>query len=348
MSTALPPLMTAIQLLGHGGPDQLVLNPAVPTPQPGPGEVTIRVHAAGINNTDINTRIGWYAGADPDKGDWTGAGLAFPRIQGADVCGRIVATGADVDAGRIGARVIVQSCLVSLGTPELTPWLGSERDGGFAQFVAAPAADTHAVDSELSDAELAAIPCAYGTAETLLTRAQVGPGARVLITGASGNVGLAAIQLARLRGAEVIAVAAPAKFAALRALGAGQCLARGAPLDLAPRSLDAVIDVVGGPDWAVLPGLMRPGGRIAVSGAIAGAVVALDLRQLYLGDLTLIGSTRQSAAGFKALLDYLARGVLRPQVAAQYPLAEIAAAQAAFESKAQIGKIVLIPPPLGA
>ena len=143
---SVPQLMAAVQLIGHGGYDKLVYTESAPVPIAGPGEVLVKVLAAGLNNTDINTRIGWYSSKatastdettnsdlSPADGDWTGAGLTFPRIQGADVCGKIVALGPRVAEGRLGQRVIVQSCLLSLRRGDFIPWLGSERDGSFAQ-----------------------------------------------------------------------------------------------------------------------------------------------------------------------------------------------------------------------
>ncbi len=355
----LPATMAAVLLTGHGGPDKLVWRDDVPVPRPGPGEVLIEVRAAGVNNTDINTRIGWYSpavagataetgpGADNERadGDWTGTGMRFPRIQGADVCGIVAEVGRGVSPARIGERVIVQACLVSLRHGEITPWLGSERDGAFAGFVTAPAADTHAVGGPLSDAELAALPCAYGTAQNLLSRAGVAAGDHVLITGASGNVGVAAVQLAARRGAEVTAIAARDKHESMMALGARRCLARGdhLPTALGERSVDAVIDVVGGPQWPQLLAVLRTGGICAVSGAIAGPLVTLDLRTLYLKDLTLMGCTRQDARSFAALVDLARAGAIRPPVARILPLAAMAEAQALFEAKTVIGKIVLVP-----
>jgi NADPH:quinone reductase-like Zn-dependent oxidoreductase len=360
MAHAIPTHMAAVQLTGHGGFETLHYREDVPVPTPSAGEVLIRVHAAGINNTDINTRIGWYAAdqtmgtneavastaAAPAKGDWSGSGMAFPRIQGADVCGTIVAVGEGVAPSRLDERVIVQGCLRSLTRDGITPWLGSERDGAFAQFVAAPAADTYAVRCDLSDEQLAAVPCGYGTAENLLTRARVAAGERVLITGASGNVGIAAMQLAKLRAAEAIAVAASEKFEAMRALGAEICLKREqSPLDaLGPNSVDVAIDVVGGPSWPELLQVLKPKGRYATSGAIAGPIVPLDLRLLYAKDLTFYGCTAQEPEVMPNLVRHLERGALVPLVSNSFALKDIVAAQKEFLSKRQLGKIVLIPP----
>ena len=195
----IPDTMHAVLLTGHGGVEQLAYRTDVPVPQPRPGELLIQIVAAGINNTDINTRIGWYSKAvseDTDTGaasgfdsvneddaSWSGTPLTFPRIQGADVCGTVVAVGNQVSARRIGERVIVRNMLRTY--VDFRPYecwtIGSECDGGFAQFAVAPASETHAVDCNWADAELASIPCAYSTAENMLHRAGV-EGERVLVT----------------------------------------------------------------------------------------------------------------------------------------------------------------------
>ncbi len=352
-----PEKMAAVLLTGHGGVEKLEYRTDVPTPSPDADEVLIKVLATGVNNTDINTRIGWYsgeaggstaefaqAGKAVEAGGWSGE-LAFPRIQGADVCGQIVALGKNVPGGRLGQTVVVQSCLVSQRSGDFVPWLGSERDGGFAQYVCAPDADTHAVGGPLSHAKLAALPCGYGTAANLLVRAKVSNGDRVLVTGASGNVGLAAIQLARAWGAQVVAVASAQKHLVLRELGAGECFDRDTylPAALGRDSMDVVIDVVGGPQWPQLLEVLKPGGRYAVSGAIAGPMVPLDLRKLYLKDLTLLGCTTQSRESFVKMLTLATEGRLHPPVAETLPLHEIARAQELFLSKRQVGKIVLLP-----
>ncbi|WP_333814994.1 alcohol dehydrogenase family protein [Tabrizicola sp.] len=352
--------MTAVLLTGHGDTDRLVLRHDVPVPAPRAGEVLIRVAASAVNNTDINMRIGWYSkkigvetsaagGIEPDAEDasWSGVPLHFPRIQGADVCGHVVAVGAGVDPGRIGERVLVRNMLRSY--VDFRPYecwtFGSEIDGGFAQFTVAPSREVYAVNCDWSDAELASIPCAWSTAENMLHRAGVGA-ERVLVTGASGGVGSAAVQLARRRGATVIALAGAAKADEVRALGADQVIDRGADLvrTLGRNSIDVVIDMVGGPGFPQLLDVLRPGGRYAAAGAIAGPICSLDLRTVYLKDLTLYGCTFQEDAVFANLIRYIEAGEIRPVVARTYPLAEIARAQADFLTKAHTGKLVLIPP----
>jgi NADPH:quinone reductase-like Zn-dependent oxidoreductase len=169
-----------------------------------------------------------------------------------------------------------------------------------------------------------------------------GPG-DVLIRVGAGGVGSAAVQLARLRGAEVIAVTRPAKADALRALGAVRTLSRDdAPAAvLGAGSVDVVVDLVGDDGFPALLDVLRPGGRYATSGAIAGPLVTLDLRTLYLKDLTLLGCTALDAGVFPAVVGYIADGRLRPLVAATFPLRQIALAQTTFLEKRHVGKLVL-------
>jgi NADPH:quinone reductase-like Zn-dependent oxidoreductase len=227
--------------------------------------------------------------------------------------------------------------------------LGSDCDGGFAQFTVAPSRESHAVHSDLSDEELAAVPCAYSTAENMLHRAVVGS-ERVLVTGASGGVGLAAVQLAKRRGATVTAVCSRAKAADVLAQGADQTVDRGTDLvgALGAASVDAVVDLVGGSGCSQLLDLLRAGGRYAISGAIAGPMAEIDLRTLYLKDLSILGCTFQEDVVFDNLVGYVERGEVRPLVFRTYPLEEIVQAQRDFLDKQHIGKLVLVPPPVKA
>jgi NADPH:quinone reductase-like Zn-dependent oxidoreductase len=355
-----PSTMSAVLLTGHGDFDCLQLRDDVAVPEPAAGEVLVKVAAAGVNNTDINTRIGWYA---PDLArqttddnqsivlttartdvSWAGDVPTFPRIQGADACGRIVAVGRGVDADRIGQRVIVEPVFRDPSDSRAQPtYFGSEVDGAFAEYAIAPSQHAMSVNCEWTDVELASIPCSYSAAENMLNRSNLADGETVLVTGASGGVGSAVVQLAKRRGARVIALAAHAKRDELIALGADLVLPRDTDVvsTVGRKSVDAVIDVVGGAAWSQLIAALRPGGRYATSGAIAGPWVELDLRVLYLNDLTLYGCTILDPHVFGDLVGYIERGEIRPLVAATFPLRDIVAAQRLFLSKQHVGKIVL-------
>jgi len=358
----LPKTMKAMVTTGHGGLDMLTFHTDWPRPDAGPGQVLIQVGACGLNNTDINTRIGWYSKAvtgatttdaaqtaDGDDPSWGGKPITFPRVQGADVCGRIVAVGAGVDPARIGERVIGDCWLrdpADLNDKRRTGYFGSECDGGFAEYTVMPARNALAISSDLSDAELATFSCSYSTAEGMLTRAAVTSADTVLVPGASGGVGGALVQLAKRRGARVIALASEAKHADVTALGADLVLPR-APANLraalSGEDITVLADVVGGPAFADLLDLLERGGRYTCSGAIAGPMVSLDLRTLYLRDLTFTGSTVIDLSVMPALVRYIEAGAIQPVLAATYPLDQLAQAQEAFAAKRHTGNIVVIP-----
>ncbi|USD67551.1 alcohol dehydrogenase family protein [Vibrio sp. SCSIO 43136] len=339
--------MTGVQLVGHGGPEMLEIRHDLAIPTPAKGDVLIKVHAAGVNNTDINTRIGWYSKGDNEADDasWGGTALPLPLIQGADVCGTVVAVGEGVDPRRIGERVIIEPCLhYADGQPLESAWyFGSECNGGFAQFTKVAAQHAFTVNTDLTDAELASFPCSYSTAENLLTRSKVSASDTVLISGASGGVGSAAIQLAKARGAKVIAITSESKFETILALGTDQVVSRHTNLieALGHNSIEVVIDLVGGENWDDFLQVLKPKGRYAVSGAIGGALVELDLRTLYLKDLNFFGCTVIEPEVFGNLVRHIEHGNIKPLVAQTYPLSEINQAQQAFQTKSHVGKIVL-------
>jgi NADPH:quinone reductase-like Zn-dependent oxidoreductase len=199
------------------------------------------------------------------------------------------------------------------------------------------------IKSELSDIEIASFPCSYSTAENLLTRAKVKAGERVLVTGASGGVGSAAVQLAKARGAYVMAVTSPAKSDAVRKLGADKTLSRETDLVEAVGSngIEVVVDIVAGEKWPQYLEVLRPGGRYAVAGAIAGPLVELDVRTLYLKDLSLFGCTVLLPNVFKNMINRIEQGAISPVVARAFALEEIRDAQTMFMAKQHVGKIVL-------
>ena len=232
---------------------------------------------------------------------WSGESLSLPRIQGADICGEIVAVGPGVPRKRIGERVLVDVWLRDERDPlnvEKAGCIGSERDGGFAELASVPETCAHPIRSEMSAEELASFPCAYTTAENLVSRPAVGPGDWVLISGASGGVGSAAIQLCKRRGASVVAMAGESKHEALRALGADSCLPRrvddlrSSLAGICPDGrVNVVLDAVCGPQFGQLVHALHRRGRYASCGAIAGPIVTFDARDLIYGDLEFYGAT---------------------------------------------------------
>jgi NADPH:quinone reductase-like Zn-dependent oxidoreductase len=350
--------MWAVVTRGNGGFEKLEYC-QVRKPVAEAGEVLLKVLAAGINNTEINTRLGWYSssiqsstegllerdnfkGAD---GGWNEA-TPFPLIQGTDCCGEVVAVGPDVSPDRVGERVIVRACMRPFGfdSPE-NIWMASDFDGAFAEYVALPASEVFTIQTDWTDAELATIPCAYGTAENMLEQAGATGADTVLVTGASGGVGSAALQLAKRRGATVIAVVSAAKRDALMELGADQVVDRREDLLklLGPNSVSLIVDNVMGDDLAQRIKLLQRGGRLVTSGAIAGPLVNLDIRDLYLNDLKLIGTTGWCEPVFPNLIQYIESGEIRPLLAKTFRLEEIVQAQTEFLEKKHIGNIVLMP-----
>ncbi|MEM7509262.1 MAG: alcohol dehydrogenase family protein [Pseudomonadota bacterium] len=358
--------MKAMVLTGHGGLDKLVWHEDWPKPVPGPNQVLIEVGACGLNNTDVNTRSGWYSKAvsegttggaytevNEDDPTWGGAPITFPRIQGADVCGKVVGLGDGANPDLLGKRVITDNWIRDWGDPlnmDAARYYGSEADGGYAEYTVIDYRNVGVVDSDLSDAELATFSCSYTTAEGMLSRAQVKEGDAVLVTGASGGVGSALIQLAKRRGAVVVGMASEAKHADLKALNPDALLPR-APEDLKAalkaaigrETVNVVADIVGGPAFGGLIDTLARGGVYTCSGAIAGPMVELDLRTFYLNDLTFTGSTVVPPHIFADLVGYIERGEVKPLLAATYPLREFHAAQTAFIEKAHIGNIAVVP-----
>lgn len=341
----IPNNMNAFVLTGHGGIDRLEYHTDWPVPQPGHDDVLIKVHACGLNNTDVNTRLAWYSktdgGANADA-SWGGAPISFPRIQGADVCGSVVAIGENAPKALLGKRVLIDTWLRDWTDPEnknKAGYYGSECDGGFAEYTLAHHKNVHPVNSKLSHAQLATFATSWMTAEGMLNRAEVKNGDYVLITGASAGVGSALITLANLRGAVTVAMTSAAKIEQITALDPAKIIDRN--FNLANIEVDVVCDVVAGDMFPSLIGALRRGGRYVTSGAIAGAEVPLDVRTLYLNDLSLLGSTVVPARTFDTIVKYIESEKIRPILAESYKLRDLHAAQRAFIEKSHIGNIVV-------
>ena len=347
--------MNAVVLTGYGGPEKLIYK-KVPKPVPHKGEVLIKVGACSVNNTDLNTRTGWYAASesfqsileDRKKNDldtstsWQQTGVQFPRIQGADIAGKVVEVGDGVEPKVLNQRVIVDPWIRSDKLAKYQ-YIGSECDGGFAEYTVIPTDNIYLVNSLLSDVELATFPCAYSTAENLLTKGRVSAEDTVLIMGASGGVGSAAIQLGKIRGAKIIAVVGANKGNFALELGADYVYYRGEQLasNLANHQITAALDVVGGDYFNIILKNLQVGGRYVSSGAIAGPIVSFDLRDLIYKDLEMIGATRLESEVFQRLVMYLEQGLLKPLVAKVFLLSQIKEAQKFFQSKNFFGKVVV-------
>ena len=353
-----PTAMKAVQLVGHGGLDQLVYREDVPVPEPAAGEVLIEVSACGMNNTDVWVREGAY-GTETDADEvstWRRgrSTLEFPRIQGTDTVGTIVAVGEGVDTSRIGQRVMVDFSIYNRpeGDDSLADidYIGHGRDGGYAEYTAVPTDNAHPIDSKLSDAELATFCCAYLTGEHMLDRVRLARGERILVTGASGGVGSGIIQLARARGAIPYAVTSRGKEQTLLDIGAEGVVLRDEG-DLVEQTewatggepIDVVADLVAGPMFNDLLRILRPEGRYTTSGAIGGPVVQLDLRTMYLKHLELHGSSQGTRTAFRRLKRYIEQGGIEPLLHGTYRLSDFHRAQQEFMDKSFIGNLVVVP-----
>ena len=365
----IPSTMAAMLLTGHGGTDKLVYRDDVPVPRPGPGGVLVKVTATAKNNTDRKAREGLYP--TKDQGDVTSFAmggsptLTFPRIQGADVAGRVVAVGDGVAPGRIGERGLLDFNLYADDRRDinLTPdYYGHGADGGFAEYVAVPSEQFHAVPNpELTDAELAAMGmCSYQTALHMLTAAKVTAGERVLVTGASGGVGTALIQLCRVIGAVPYALSVQDKADALLALGAEAVLDRSTMDGFEGRvrdvtggePIDAVMDLVGGEmtdrfiDTMIFDMNRRKSyPRLSIAGASGGNVSEIMWTRIYLYQVQVLGVSHGTREEAEMLVEWIRGGQLEPVLHAAFPLSELRAAEDYFVSRGKgfLGKIVIVP-----
>jgi len=356
--------MKAVVTMGNGGYEMLEYKD-VPMPVISNGEVLIKVLAAGVNNTEINTRIGWYSqkvtqgtntlsddeneigdAADEKDGGWN-AETPFPFIQGTDCAGLVVEAKDEADQHLVGKRVLIRACIRHEGfdSPD-NIWMASDFDGAFAQYVKITSSEVFPVECDWTDAELGTIPCAYGTSENMVQRSGVKAGDRVYVAGASGGVGSAVVQLAKRRGAYVIGAAeGEDKIERVRSYGADEVVdfGKNALEVLGEMSVDVIIDNVAGDNFVNNLKMLKRGGRYASSGAIAGPLVELDFRTMYLRDLTLIGCTGWDEPVFPSLIEAIENGDIKPALSKAFPLSDIVEAQEELQSRKHVGKLVLIP-----
>ncbi len=343
--------MKAIVLDEHGGPE--VLRAAeLPRPQAGPGEVVVEVYACALNRLDI-----WVRGGLP------GLRLSYPHILGSDIAGVVTEVGPGVDSSEVGREVVLNPglgcgrCSACLGGwDNLCPSyriLGENTNGGYAEALAVPAANLVDKPARLSMIEAAAFPLTFLTAwQMLVERARVTPGETVLIHAAGSGVGSAGLQIAKLHGARVIALASTdAKLDRARELGADACVrssdpdwprqVRALPLLNGQRGVDIVFEHVGQSTWAQSIKLCRRGGRLVTCGASSGWDAQTDLRQVFFRQIQILGSTMGSKAHMFRVAQLIQEGRLHPVVDRVFPLASAAEAHRYLDRREQFGKVVL-------
>ena len=342
--------MQAVQYREHGG-SEVIEYGEFPDPEPGPGEVLVGVKAAALNYLDVWTREGL-----------PGLDLELPHVPGCDAAGEVVEVGERVDRFEPGDRVAVAAGL-SCGECEFCRdgeesmcvdfrIIGEHTRGVHAELAAVPEANLVAVPPGVEWATAAAAPLVFQTAwRMLVTRAGVRPGETVLVLGASGGVGHAAVQIAAHAGAEVIATASTAaKLEALADLGAAYGIDYTAA-DLAEevraltdgRGVDVVVDHLGENTWAAALASLAKGGRLVTCGATTGPNPPAQLNRVFWNQLEVIGSTMATPGEVDDVLELVWDGALEPRVRASLPMSEAARGHGLLEDREGVGKVVLVP-----
>jgi NADPH:quinone reductase-like Zn-dependent oxidoreductase len=336
--------MKAVRFHSHGGPEVLRYEDA-PQPTAGAGDVIVRVRACALNHLDIWNRRGVVK-------------LKLPHISGADVAGEIADA---AESGLpVGHRVMLQPglscgrCAACLeGRDNDCPRydvLGSQSDGGYAEYVRVPAQNIIPLPDAIGFVEAAAFPLTFVTAwHMLVTRARIRPGEDVLVLGAGSGVGQAAIQIAWLHGARVFATAGnDDKLARAKAIGAHGVVnhhSQDVPAEIRRftnnRGVDIVIEHVGQATWERSLKCLARGGRLVTCGATTGYDAKIDLRFLFARQYSLMGSYMGSKGELLRAAQFFFGGQLRPVVDRTFPLEDAAAAQRYLEEGKQFGKVVL-------
>ncbi len=333
----------------NGGPEVVRIE-EIPRPAPGPGEVLVRVRAAGLNHLDL-----WVRRGIPIE-------TTMPHVGGSDVAGTVEELGGGVDRVGVGERVVVNPSLscgrcesCAAGEVPLCPEyriLGEHTDGGFTELVAVPAANVYRLPDHLSFEAAAALPVSYMTAwRAVVGRGRVRPGEDVLVLGASGGTASAAVQVAKLAGARVFAVTSGAEnVARVRELGADVVydrdqvdFSREVFRDTGRRGVDVVVENVGEATWKGSIRALARGGRLVCYGATTGPRGDIDLRVLFWKQVEIIGTTMASRPEFEAMLRAVFRGDLAPVIDSVMPLDRAREAHERLEAGGQFGKIVLVP-----
>jgi alcohol dehydrogenase len=335
--------MRAVLTTAHGGRETLELR-EVPNPRPGAGEALLSVAATSVNFHDIFSRRGM-----------PGVRITLPLIAGSDIAGTVVAAGPDADPSWLGKRVLVDPVLRESGRFGM---LGETLPGGRAEQVAVPQSMLIEIPPGVTFEQAASLPLAYGTAHRMLfARGRLRAGERILILGASGGVGVACVQLAKLEGAEVIACASSeSKLKRLREIGADHVVnyrdrpfldavkeLYGKPRITGSGGVDVAVNFTGGDTLVDTQKCVKVGGRIVSCGATAGFDLHLDARYWWTFEQTLIGSDGWMAEDLKILLELVASGRLDPVIDRVLPLEQAAEGERLLEDREVFGKVVLRP-----
>jgi NADPH:quinone reductase-like Zn-dependent oxidoreductase len=341
--------MLAVTIRAHGGPEQILIDDVPRPAAPGARDVVVALRAAALNHLDLFVLRG-LPGVPP----------AFPHVLGADGAGVVEAVGAEVRSVEPGDRVVLNpgiSCYeceyCRAGEHSLCAsfrLLGEHLDGTFAEAVRVPETNVVAIPGSVAWPDAAAFPLTFVTAwRMVVTRAAVRPGETVLVWGIGGGVALAALAIAKQRGARVVVTSSSdAKLERARSLGADVTLNHAA-VDVARevraltgrRGADVVIETVGEATWDASLRALAKGGRLVSCGATTGPSVGLDVRRLFWHQYAVLGSTMGNAAEFRAVVGLLADGTLRPVVDSVVPVREARAAFERMASGRQFGKLVL-------
>lgn len=334
----------------HGGPEVVTVR-EVETPEPGPGEVRIRVGASGMNHLDL----------------WVRRGLpietTMPHIGGSDVAGTVEAVGAGVEGWEGGERVVVNPSLwcgecewcLQGEEPLCVDYriLGEHTQGGFAEYVTVPARNLYRIPDDFELATAAAAPLVFLTAwRALVTRGRLREGDTVLITGASGGVATAAIRIAKHLGATVHAVTSTPWVERVRALGADTVhdrtdesvdYGREVWKATGKRGVDVVLDSVGEATFQRNVRTLAKRGRMVVYGATTGPRGEVDLRLLFWRQMEILGTTMANQEEFRTVMDRVFGGELEPVVDVVWPLDRARDAHERLEAGEAFGNIVLTP-----
>jgi NADPH:quinone reductase-like Zn-dependent oxidoreductase len=341
--------MKAAVITGHGGLEVVGVAHDLPIPEPGRGEVRLRMKAAALNRLDLFVRVGW-----------PGLKLDLPHVMCADGAGVVDKVGEDVTQFAPGDRVCIDPTIVPPDSPALMTGLenqsriailGEHRPGVAAEYVVLPARNLLKMPDNVTFEEAAAAGLVYLTAwHSMMTRGGLHAGETVLIVGAGGGVNTASIQIARLAGCKVTVVGSSAeKCEKARELGADVTINRQETPEWAKalyamtnkQGFDVVVDNVGAATFNDSIRSTRIGGRLLVVGATSGPFVEIDLRQVFFRHLSIIGSTMAPHQDFVRVMNLIFEGKLKPIIGAVFPMEEAARAQEMLAEFDVFGKVVL-------